>query len=96
MTKEEYFEYIDKPLSESEKQILIDAGWEFLNEDYIYIPDDYDGCMAYGIRSIRKTLLHYQYKDIYIKHAGRGKDILEEVFKLRDNNESTTNLGDEE
>jgi hypothetical protein len=80
MTKEEYFAFMDKPLSEVEKQTLIDAGWAFLNEEYIYIPDDYDGSMAYGIRSIRKVLLHKQHQTIYIKHHGQCKEILEEVL----------------
>lgn len=46
----------NKPLAEAEKQIILDAGWEFLNDDYIFIPDDYDGCMAYGIEHIRTVL----------------------------------------
>jgi hypothetical protein len=58
MTNEEYLEYMTKPLTDHEKQIIIDAGWKFLNEDYIYIPDDYDGSMASGIKSIRRFLLH--------------------------------------
>lgn len=46
----------DEPLNDEEKLILHNAGWRFLNENYIYIPDDYDGCMAYGIRNIRRIL----------------------------------------
>ena len=38
------------------KETLLNAGWQFLNEEYIYIPNDYDGCMAYGIRNIRRIL----------------------------------------
>jgi len=53
----------DKPLTECEKKILISNGWHFLNDNYIYIPDDYDGCMAYGIRNIRHILDHYK-KDL--------------------------------
>ncbi len=45
-----------KPLNAREKQILIDNGWKFASEDYIYIPDDYDGCMATGINNIRRIL----------------------------------------
>ena len=80
MTNEEYIEYMTKPLTDNEKQIIIDAGWKFLNEDYIYIPDDYDGSMASGIKSIRRFLLHQQYREIFNKHQGRCKSILEEVF----------------
>jgi hypothetical protein len=46
----------DSPLTDDEKALLINAGWCFLNKNYIYIPDDYDGCMAYGIRNIRRVL----------------------------------------
>jgi len=46
----------DKPLTEEEKAILVNAGWEFLNDNYIYIPYDYDGSMAYGIKNIRRIL----------------------------------------
>ena len=46
----------NEPLTNKEKEILLNAGWQFLNENYIYIPDDYDGCMAYGIQNIRKIL----------------------------------------
>ena len=80
MTNEEYFQYMDKPLSNIEKQILIDAGWEFLNDEYIYIPNDYDGCMAYGIRNIRRQVIYYQHPIVYTKHQGRCKDILEEIL----------------
>jgi hypothetical protein len=79
MTPEEYFAYMDRPLSDVEKQTLIDAGWAFSGDDYIYVPDDYDGCMASGIRSIRKILLRNEYPTIYIKHQGRCKDLLEEI-----------------
>lgn len=83
MTDDEYLEYMDKPLSEAEKQILTNAGWSFLNDEYIYIPDDYDGSMASGIRSIRRMLLGIQYPAIYSKHL-RTKDILEEILNNRD------------
>jgi hypothetical protein len=33
-----------------------------LNENYIYIPDDYDGSMASGISSIRRVLEGIQKK----------------------------------
>jgi hypothetical protein len=36
------------PLTLEEKQLVLNAGWEFLNDDYIFIPDDEDGCMAHG------------------------------------------------
>jgi len=45
-----------QPLTEEEKQIIIDGGWAFLSDDYIHIPEDWDGCMAYGIRNIRRVL----------------------------------------
>lgn len=45
-----------KSLTPEEKQTIINAGWEFLNDEYIFIPDDEDGCMAYGIANIRKVL----------------------------------------
>lgn len=48
------------PLTEEEKNYLISAGWRFLNEEYIYLPDDYDGCMAYGISNIRRVLRGWQ------------------------------------
>ena len=67
MTDEEYHEYMNKPLSAEEKQFIIDGGWAFLNDEYIYLPDDYDGCMASGLRSIRRHLLARQYPDIYNK-----------------------------
>ncbi len=52
----------DKPLTNNEKSLLLNSGWRFLNENYIYIPDDYDGCMAYGIRNIRRILEGIQKK----------------------------------
>lgn len=45
-----------RPLNDSEKQKLIDAGWVFVNDEYIEIPDDEDGCMAMGIHNIRRVL----------------------------------------
>jgi hypothetical protein len=45
-----------RPLTNSEKFELQCAGWEFSGEDYIYIPDDEDGCMASGIKNIRRVL----------------------------------------
>ena len=53
---------ITQQLSQEEKDILFSAGWRFLNENYIYIPDDYDGSMAYGIRNIRRVLEGIQRK----------------------------------
>lgn len=52
----------DKPLTNDEKLILLNAGWRFLNENYIIIPDDYDGSMASGISSIRRVLEGIQKK----------------------------------
>lgn len=46
----------EQPLTQEEKQILIDAGWEFIDDDHIHIPNDYDGCMAYGIQQVRRIL----------------------------------------
>ena len=82
MTNEEYFEYMDRPLSHNEKQMLLDDGWSFLNEEYIY-RDDYDGSFAHGIRQIRRVLLHLQYLTVYVKHSGKCKDVLEEVNKCQ-------------
>jgi hypothetical protein len=44
------------PLTEEEKALIIAGGWKFLSDDHIYIPEDYDGCMASGIEQIRKVL----------------------------------------
>lgn len=79
MTGEEYLDYMNSPLSDNEKETLLNDGWEFANDTYIYIPDDYDGCMASGISGIRKVLLHAQYPEVYNRNRGRCKDILEEV-----------------
>ena len=46
----------EKPLTEEEKKLLISNGWKFLYSEFIYIPDDYDGCIAVGISSIRRVL----------------------------------------
>lgn len=43
-------------LTTEEKQKLLDAGWVFVNDEYIEIPDDEDGCMAAGIINIRTVL----------------------------------------
>ena len=51
----EYYESCHPPTDE-EKQLLKDNGWVFNSPDYIYIPDDYDGCMASGFRSIRRVI----------------------------------------
>lgn len=83
MTNEDYFTYMDKPLTELEKKTLIENGWAFLNEEYIFIPDDYDGCMAYGIRNIRRILIHDQHPNIYNKHNGKCKNILEELLEIQ-------------
>ena len=45
-----------KPLTSVEKLILFKSGWKFAHEEYIYVPDDWDGCMAYGIENIRGVL----------------------------------------
>lgn len=39
--------------SEEDHALLKSEGWEFLNEEYIHIPNDEDGCMAYGEKNIR-------------------------------------------
>lgn len=49
---------MEQQLTKEEKDILLYEGWEFINEEYIYIPDDWDGCMAYGIKNIRKIIEH--------------------------------------
>lgn len=59
-----FFAFWKTPLSDEEKELLISKGWEFLNENYIFIPDDYDGCMAYG-DSIRTVLMGYQEPELY-------------------------------
>ena len=46
----------DKPLTNSEKFELQCAGWVFSSDDYIYIPNDEDGCMSSRISNIRKVL----------------------------------------
>lgn len=48
--------------SHDDVQLLADNGWVFLNPEYIYIPDDYDGCMAYGEAQIRKVIEQYRSK----------------------------------
>lgn len=82
ITQEEYDVYMKKPLSVEEKQILIDHGWEFANENYIFIPDDYDGCMASGLNGIRKVLMGYTHHDLYIKHQANMAKIIEELNEL--------------
>lgn len=82
MTKEEYLTIMNKPLSEPEKQILIDNGWTFANDTYIFIKDDYDGCMADGTSAIRKILMKYQYPELYKKHKGNYADILSNIHNI--------------
>lgn len=65
--KKAYLEYFSKPLTDEEKAVIIKNGWEFLNEEYIFIPDDYDGCMAYGTNGIRRVLMRMQHKDLFYK-----------------------------
>ena len=60
----------DKPLTDEEKNILVNAGWRFSSEDYIYIPNDYDGCMADGIRNIRRVLEVIQNKVVRKEQVG--------------------------
>ena len=60
-----YHAFWNTPLINEDKELLISKGWAFLNEKYIYIPDDYDGCMAYGIDSIRRVLISYQMPELY-------------------------------
>ena len=57
------YAHLTKPLTPTEVLTLIENGWEFLNDEYIYIPDDDDGCMAYGIRCIRRILNHINNKE---------------------------------
>lgn len=45
-----------KALTLAEKNILIDNGWRFASEDYIYVPNDYDGSHTTGLKSIRHVL----------------------------------------
>lgn len=45
-----------EPLTTEERLEITNAGWWFLNEEYIYVPNDDDGCMAYGIENIRRVL----------------------------------------
>lgn len=45
-----------KPLTKAERSLLESHGWVFSSSNYIYIPDDYDGCMASGIVCIRRIL----------------------------------------
>lgn len=80
LTQEEYFEYMQKPLSEAEKQTLIDAGWSFVNDTYIEKSNDYDGCMADGIINIRRILLHLQDPARFIRHHGNTSYILDEML----------------
>lgn len=80
VTQEECLAYMNSPLSESERKFLTDAGWEFVNDTYMHIPNDYDGCMAEGISMIRNVLLQNKYPTIYWKHKGRCKEILEEIL----------------
>jgi hypothetical protein len=61
----EFNEYMNRPLSLEEKQIVLDAGYVFASDDYVYIPDDYDGCMASGIAQIRYGIVWSdKYSDI--------------------------------
>jgi hypothetical protein len=46
-----------KPLTEEEKQLLLDNGWAFAGKEYVYLPDDYDGCFAEGVEQIRRFIL---------------------------------------
>lgn len=79
MTDEEYREWCFRPLSDEEKKVLTDKGWVFLSEDYMEIPNDYDGCMAASIQSIRKVLLISLHPDLYFKHRGHVRDILSDI-----------------
>lgn len=82
MTNEEYFAYMDSPLSQYEQQMLTDKGWAFGAPDYIYLPEDYDGCFASGIRSIRRILLAMQHTKRYNALFGRCKELLEEIQEV--------------
>jgi hypothetical protein len=46
----------NNPLTEEEKKAVLSIGWRFAGDDYIYLPDDWDGCMAYGYDNIRRVL----------------------------------------
>lgn len=82
MTDVEYFECMNKPLSFEEKQILTEAGWEFLNDEYIFIPNDYDSCMSAGIKNIRFVLLQIECPDLYAKYRCMGgKFLVEKILR---------------
>ena len=68
-------------LSPLEVQLLVDNGWRFSSNEYIYIPDDYDGCMSYGIRNILKVLDRVKTK--------------ERVNRKNEKSESVNQKGDE-
>jgi hypothetical protein len=78
MTNEQYFEYMNYPLSSYEKTTLVASGWLFNGDQAIY-KDDWDGCMAYGIRQVRKILLSIQHRELYSKNKGNCKLVLEEL-----------------
>jgi len=47
---------MSKQISQEDKQLLLEDGWVFASEDYIFIPDDDDGCMANGVDMIRRVI----------------------------------------
>lgn len=58
--EEEIIKYLDslKSITNIERKILENAGWKFANNsnEYMYIPDDYDGSTVTGAKSIRRVL----------------------------------------
>lgn len=65
----------DKKLTLEEKQVLMGEGWKFLREDYIYIPNDYDGCMAEGIKNIRRVLEGIQRRKQHENHKCKSSGL---------------------
>ena len=82
MTVEHYLRYMNQPLSEKEKQILISAGWAFTNHHHIEKIGDDGGEHVHGRPAIRNILLSLKYKDLYLKYNGRSKDILDEIMTM--------------
>jgi len=52
-----------EPLTQEEKQYLIDRGWVFISDEYVELEDDYDGCMAYGVDNIRHMIAEYKRRE---------------------------------
>ena len=60
-------------LSEEEKEVLINNGWVFGGRDYIYMPDDWDGCCANGLGNIRHVLEVMARLTVEGKRRGRSE-----------------------